>query len=133
MDFFENNIFLLRSAIIWTSLITAIFCYALLLELCFFAGRDGEWLRRVRYWTGSLRTMLAALPLLGLLGTISGLMKTFGRMSSGGGFALQEVISGGVAEAMFTTQLGLVLVLPGVLMLAYLGYLKAAMLVEAGQ
>ena len=68
--------------------------------------------------------MLAALPLLGLLGTISGLLKTFNRMSIEKGFALQEVISGGIGEAMFTTQLGLFMVIPGLLMLAYLNHKK---------
>lgn len=64
--------------------------------------------------------MLATLPLLGLLGTIAGLLKTFLRMSVEKGLALHELISGGIAEAMFTTQLGLLMVIPGLILLSYL-------------
>ncbi len=66
--------------------------------------------------------MLAALPLLGLLGTITGLTSTFSRMSVDGGLALQELITGGIADALFTTQLGLVLVVPGLLLVGLLNH-----------
>ncbi|TVZ40175.1 biopolymer transport protein ExbB [Alteromonadaceae bacterium 2753L.S.0a.02] len=117
----ESLEMLFRSPIIWGILGTAFLCYGLLIGLCFSLKKDTVWFDRCRYWMPSIRIMLAALPLLGLLGTISGLLKTFFRMSLQNGFAIQEVISGGIAEAMFTTQLGLLMVVPGLLLHFYLG------------
>jgi biopolymer transport protein ExbB len=45
-------------------------------------------------------------------------------MSVEQGFDIQEMITGGIAEAMFTTQLGLVMVIPGLLMLSLLNIQK---------
>ena len=75
--------------------------------------------------------MLAALPLLGLLGTIAGLTSTFVRMSADGGLALQELITGGIGDALFTTQLGLVLVVPGLLMIGLLNHLRRNWLIRS--
>ncbi|TPH18607.1 MotA/TolQ/ExbB proton channel family protein [Litorilituus lipolyticus] len=115
-----DYIFLLESAVIWAILLVALFCYGLLIELCFMHKASERWFNRTQYWLKSIKTILASLPLLGLLGTITGLLTTFFRMSVENGFNLQEVISGGIAEAMFTTQLGLIMVIPGLLMLSYL-------------
>lgn len=115
-----DYIFLLESAVIWAILLVALFCYGLLIELCFMHKVSDRWFNRTQYWLKSIKTILASLPLLGLLGTITGLLTTFFRMSVENGFNLQEVISGGIAEAMFTTQLGLIMVIPGLLMLSYL-------------
>jgi biopolymer transport protein ExbB len=67
-----------------------------------------------------LPVLLGTLPLLGLLGTISGLMRTFREMSRGQGLDQQTYLSSGISEALLTTQLGLVLVIPGLLLLAWL-------------
>ena len=75
--------------------------------------------------------MLAALPLLGLLGTITGLTSTFTQMSADGGLALQELITGGIADALFTTQLGLVLVVPGLLLVGLLNHLRREWMIRS--
>ncbi|GAA0810601.1 hypothetical protein GCM10009111_01790 [Colwellia asteriadis] len=115
-----DYLFLLDSAVIWAILAVAMFCYGLLIELCFINKASSIWYKRTQYWVTCIKTTLASLPLLGLLGTIMGLLATFFRMSQENGFNIQEVISGGIAEAMFTTQLGLIMVIPGLLMLSYL-------------
>lgn len=120
MNLIQEYFFLLDSVVIWAILIVATFCYGLLCELCFFQIPSEYWYKRTLYWVTTIKTILASLPLLGLLGTISGLLATFFKMSVDNGFDLKEVISGGIAEAMFTTQLGLVMVIPGLLMLSYL-------------
>jgi biopolymer transport protein ExbB len=120
MSILSEYMFLLDSAVIWAILAVAIFCYGLLIELCFVKKQSEQWFTRTQYWIKSITTTLASLPLLGLLGTITGLLTTFFRMSVENGFNLQEVISGGIAEAMFTTQLGLIMVIPGLLMLSFL-------------
>ncbi|SMF22051.1 biopolymer transport protein ExbB [Alteromonadaceae bacterium Bs31] len=123
IDALIENAFLLQNIVVWAILLTATASYALLIGFCL-GSRDMNWRDALNDWSPVVKTMLAALPLLGLLGTISGLMSTFGQMSSEGGFQLQEAISGGVAEAMFTTQLGLVLVVPGLVAMGYLSYLE---------
>lgn len=116
----NDYLFLLDSVVIWAILAVALFCYGLLIDLCFINKVNVVWYERTQYWVTCIKTTLASLPLLGLLGTIMGLLTTFFRMSQENGFNIQEVISGGIAEAMFTTQLGLIMVIPGLLMLSYL-------------
>ena len=120
MALFQSHLFLLNNAVIWGIFILAVVCYALLIELCFIQSCTPHWLRKIQNWSTNIKTMLASLPLLGLLGTIGGLLKTFDQMSLNNGFAIQELMSGGIAEALFTTQLGLVMVIPGLLMFGYL-------------
>lgn len=115
-----EHAFLLNNGVIWALFITAFISYGLLIDLAFLSTTGEGWYMKTRYWVPSIRQMLAALPLLGLLGTIHGLLTTFLRMSRDNGFDFQEVLTGGIAEAMFTTQVGLFLVIPGLLMLALL-------------
>lgn len=122
--------FLASSLSVWAILLLAVFCYAVLIELCFLQRQDHAWLLRARFWSGSLRLMLTALPLLGLLGTISGLLKTFAQMSQQADLQLQELVTGGIGEAMLTTQLGLVTVIPGLLLLSYLHHRQRSWVLE---
>ena len=122
MGALEPSLFLLNNLVVWSILGVAFVCYGLLLKFCFFQGHDNDWFELTQFWSQGLRQMLAALPLLGLLGTISGLMSTFARMSADGGVALQELMTGGIGEALFTTQLGLVMVVPGLLLLSLLNH-----------
>ena len=54
--------------------------------------------------------LIGALPLLGLLGTIIGLLDCFTSIATDG--ASSELMSGGIADALLTTQLGLVCAIP---------------------
>ncbi len=61
-----------------------------------------------------LKALVAAAPLLGLLGTVRGMIVTF--LALGGrGTASMDVLSTGISEALITTQVGLVVALPGIL------------------
>ncbi len=58
-----------------------------------------------------LSVSAAVAPLLGLLGTVTGIIKTFGDLSfSGAGQA--QFISAGISEALITTEYGLVVAIP---------------------
>jgi biopolymer transport protein ExbB len=58
-------------------------------------------------------------PLLGLLGTVTGMIKTFQLISLfGAGDA--KLLSSGISEALITTEFGLVVAIPALLMHAYL-------------
>jgi len=60
-----------------------------------------------------LKAMVAAAPLLGLLGTVTGMIDTFSVLSVRG-TATMKLLSVGISEALVTTQVGLVVALPGV-------------------
>jgi biopolymer transport protein ExbB len=58
-----------------------------------------------------LATMVTVAPLLGLLGTISGLIKVF-HVIAGGGIGDATALSRGIAEALITTFAGLTIAIP---------------------
>jgi biopolymer transport protein ExbB len=62
-----------------------------------------------------MRVCIAAAPLLGLLGTVTGMLATFGALASGaGGEQTMGMVAQGISEALITTETGLVVALPGV-------------------
>lgn len=63
---------------------------------------------------GVLGTMAAVAPLIGLLGTIWGIMRAFQDMSAAGSTA-PTVVASGVAEALLTTAAGIVIAVPAIL------------------
>ena len=61
-----------------------------------------------------MRICVSTAPLLGLLGTVTGMLATFGALSSGsGGEKTMELVAKGISEALVTTETGLVIALPG--------------------
>ena len=65
--------------------------------------------RRTRF----VSTLVAAAPLLGLLGTVLGMLQTFVGISTGGGAETAGVVASGISEALVTTQAGITIALPG--------------------
>jgi|OM-RGC.v1.015053894 biopolymer transport protein ExbB len=64
-----------------------------------------------------LATVAAISPLLGLLGTVIGMVKIFGVLTAGGGaIGNPQQLSAGIAEALLTTIFGLVVAIPAVVM-----------------
>lgn len=68
---------------------------------------------------GMLAVLGGVSPLLGLLGTVGGMIHTF-QVIAVFGLGDTHLLSGGIAEAMITTQLGLAIAIPVVLIHAYL-------------
>jgi len=58
-------------------------------------------------------TLVAAAPLLGLLGTVLGMLRTFFGIATSGGAETAGVVASGISEALVTTQTGLTIALPG--------------------
>ena len=56
--------------------------------------------------------LIGAAPLVGLLGTVSGMFSTFDGLAGVSGTRPVDVISGGVSEALITTQTGLIISIP---------------------
>jgi biopolymer transport protein ExbB len=65
-----------------------------------------------------LGTMAAIAPLIGLLGTVWGIMRAFHDMSQTGS-AAPSVVAAGVAEALVTTAAGLVVAVPALMIYNY--------------
>ncbi|MEM9446464.1 MAG: MotA/TolQ/ExbB proton channel family protein [Verrucomicrobiota bacterium] len=78
----------------------------------------------LRPFIGQLRfmkTCIAAAPLVGLLGTVIGMLVTFKSISSGsGGDQTMEAMANGISLALITTQAGLTVALPGYFVHYYL-------------
>jgi len=60
---------------------------------------------------GILETVAAVAPLLGLLGTVLGMIRVFTTISAAG-LGNPETLSGGISEAMVTTAAGLIVGIP---------------------
>ncbi len=68
---------------------------------------------------GAIAITAAVAPLLGLLGTVSGMIDTFKLMTLFGA-GDPAAVSGGISEALVTTELGLVVAIPALLIHAFL-------------
>ena len=67
-----------------------------------------------------MKVCVAAAPLLGLLGTVTGMLGTFQALAEGaGGDQTMGQVAKGISEALITTETGLIVALPGV----FFGYL----------
>ena len=76
-------------------------------------------LGRVGRGLSALRAIAAVSPLLGLLGTVIGMIATFEALTATGSASNPQALSGGIAQALATTQLGLIVAVPA--LLAYSG------------
>jgi len=62
-----------------------------------------------------IKTIVILSPLVGLLGTVMGMIETFDALQSSAMFGQGVSISGGISKALFTTELGLVVAVPGLI------------------
>jgi len=112
----ETTLQQLNNPIILALLLLALFCYGVLLELLCTQALTQQWQANVENWQSPIKTLIGALPLLGLLGTIDGLLSTFDFIAVNFGISQEEIMTGGISDALLTTQLGLVLALPALLL-----------------
>ena len=61
------------------------------------------------------RSLTAVAPLLGLLGTVDGMIETFDSLAEMALYTQSGGIAGGISRALFTTQMGLAVSIPGLL------------------
>ena len=80
----------------------------------------GEEVRDLSRYLQALATIGSIAPLLGLLGTVVGMIKAFMVIQQMGGKVNAAVLAGGIWEAMLTTALGLAVALPAMVAHSYL-------------
>lgn len=62
-----------------------------------------------------IRSVVISAPLLGLLGTVMGMIETFDSLGDMSLFSQSGGIAGGISQALFTTQMGLAVSIPGLI------------------
>ena len=105
--------------VVWGIVGLALLCYVVEIDLLL-GERDALWKRRAATWLNVLPILLGALPLLGLLGTVNGLLRTFHTLANAAVGNTVDFVSTGIANALVTTQLGMITVIPGLLIYTYL-------------
>lgn len=66
---------------------------------------------KLQRFLGGIAILAAVTPLLGLLGTVTGIIRTFGIIQSFGN-ANPSLMAGGISEALITTAAGLIIAIP---------------------
>jgi biopolymer transport protein ExbB len=85
-----------------------------------FVRASSQELARYQQGMATLDTCITAAPLLGLLGTVTGMMRTFAALGTGDVSGAATTITGGVAEALIATACGLAIAIMGLLPYNYL-------------
>lgn len=80
-------------------------------------------------YLNSLGTIAAVTPLLGLLGTVIGMVKVFSAITTAG-VGNPSVLAGGISEALITTAAGLSVAIPSLIAYRYLRGQVDALVVE---
>lgn len=71
--------------------------------------------QRLRQFRRLISAIVAVAPLMGLLGTVVGMIETFESLGDMSLFSQSGGIAGGISQALFTTQMGLAVAIPGLL------------------
>jgi biopolymer transport protein ExbB len=86
-----------------------------------FIRASSQELNRFQQGMATMDTCITAAPLLGLLGTVTGMMKVFGQLGTGADLASSAAtITGGVGEALIATCCGLAIAVCTLLPFNYL-------------
>lgn len=80
-----------------------------------------------------ITTIVLAAPLMGLLGTVVGMIETFDSLGDLSLFSQSGGIAGGISQALFTTQMGLAVAIPGLIVNGLLQRKQRELLLELAQ
>jgi len=75
----------------------------------------------------------AIAPMLGLTGTVLGMISAFNTIAEGGGAAKPDELAGGIGQALVTTLLGLVLAIPTMIAYSFFRNKIESLVAEAGK
>jgi len=76
-------------------------------------------IRSVERFGGVISTIATISPMLGLLGTVTGMMKSFSGLAKLGPSA-RDLLAQGITEALITTALGLLVAIPSIMFYNYM-------------
>jgi biopolymer transport protein ExbB len=78
---------------------------------------DALWphVKSIKKYSVLVKTIVVLAPLIGLLGTVVGMIETFDALQNNVMFSQGDSISGGISKALFTTELGLIVAVPGLI------------------
>lgn len=95
------------------------------------AGEDltGRLYRRTEF----LNLSSSVSPMLGLLGTVIGMIEAFTTIASRQGMATPQELAGGIGDALITTLLGLIVAIPSMVALSYFRTRIDSLVSEAGK
>lgn len=74
-----------------------------------------SYIKELKKCKTTINSIVVVAPLVGLLGTVSGMIETFDSLATAELFSQSGGIAGGISQALFTTQLGLVVAVPGLI------------------
>ena len=81
---------------------------------------EGERIANVlRRYLRVLNGVSTVSPLLGLLGTVSGMIQAFNVIANSGGMGRTEMLAGGISVALITTATGLLVAIPALIFYLY--------------
>lgn len=77
-------------------------------------------IRKMERGLGLLNVIITASPLLGLLGTVTGIISSLNVLEALQGVASPAQLSGGIAQALVTTAFGLIIAIPSLFLMLWL-------------
>ncbi len=80
-----------------------------------------------------ISTIVIIAPLLGLLGTVAGMIETFESLADMSLFSQSGGIAGGISQALITTQMGLAVSIPGLIVNGILDKKQRNLAIEMAQ
>jgi len=81
---------------------------------------------------GWLSLIANVAPMMGLLGTVSGMVEAFNTIASSGGQASPAELAGGISKALLTTMFGLIVALPVTAAFAFIRNRMVRTIIEVG-
>jgi biopolymer transport protein ExbB len=81
------------------------------------AGREA--MHQLERYLNALATISTAAPLLGLLGTVIGMIEIFAAQNAGGGVANPQQLAYGISIALYNTAFGLIIAIPALMFYRY--------------
>lgn len=87
----------------------------------------------IRKYKVLITTLVLVAPLLGLLGTVAGMIETFDSLGDMSLFSQSGGIAGGISQALITTQMGLAVSIPGLIVNGILDKKQKQLEIEMAQ
>lgn len=101
------------------------------MEAAFVEAAEGEE-NTVSQWINYLNVIATVAPMVGLLGTVSGMIGAFQKIGQGG-MGKPDELAGNIGEALITTATGLVIGIPAMIAYFYFRNRLTSRMIEVGQ